>query len=307
MGRKARMKTLAVCLFVSLCAFSQAEVYAPKARPVISELVLSDGRTLKDAKILSDTAYTVNVATGGKIIPVEKKLLPAELLTQWPVDEARAEKDRAAEQALIAKRDAAIVAKQKESAAIAGALKKERAEKAAAYDANTKAEHEAREEAFKNGRSLLAASRGGLIVEGAGSSFGKIYVLVKNVSASTVTFDWASLRVAPVNYQDEHQLAGVMFDSNETEDLVLKPMERRVFRMRQTAQIEIKSIRWIDREERCPVKQLYRQRNSFDMRDQYAVQRLAEDKAAKANVEEDEVTKILLAATKPYVGVELRK
>lgn len=296
------MKTAALFLF--LVSIAYAEVYAPKSHPVIPQLALTDGRILKDAKILSDTAYTVTVAAGGKILPVDKKLLPADLLAQWPIDEVRAANDRAVEKAALAKREAATA----KLRAAEEQARQSHIKDAMAAAEKSKASDEAREAAFQKTQAELRASHDGLLIEGVGSSFGKIYILLKNVSGGIQTFNWHDIRLIPYKIDEEFPLAGVATQPEDVEELTLRPQQRRVFRMLQTTQLEVKEIHWKDDPTKIPVKQLYRQRSQVAMGDQYAKQRREEHAAYVAGVEtDDEVTKILLAATRPHVGYELRK
>ncbi len=285
----------------AVSAIARAEVYTHKHRPEISELALSDGRTLKDAKILSDTAYTVTVASEGKIQPVDKKLLPAKLLAEWPIDEARGEKERSAERAKVQARADKLASDADKNAKIAEAMKAEEAQKNAAYAAKTEAEWKASEAKFYSGIDALARSRNGALIEGVASSYGNLYVLVRNVTDGSVDFDWPALRVTPLIYKGEHQLAGQIVMRGQTENVTIPAKSARVFRLKLTSQMESKSLRWVDRPEVYPVKQLYRQRNSWDMRDEYQVER----NGPPPN--DDEVTNALLRATRPFVVAPLRK
>lgn len=297
---------IAACLIFA-AAEMQGEVYTPRPHPVIPELVLGDGRVLKDAKILSDTAYTVSVACGGKILPIDKRLLPPELLALWPADEVRGEQEREKETAVSktdAERKRVEAAKQQAAASkyalMSKAAEEEQKKKNAAYAAKTEAEYQARENAFNAERAAIEQSRGGLLLNGAASSYGNLYVLVSNVTDGTLTFDWAALRVTPRTYSGEHQLGGIIVMDGQTENCDVPAKRARVFHLKLTSQMESKSLRWVDRPEVYLVKQLYRQRGSWDMRDQYQMERL------HPQPRDDEVIQILLRATIPFVVAPLR-
>ena len=55
-----------------------------------SDLTLTDGRILKDAKIVSQTPLTVFIKHAAGLSSVSKKILPPELLAQYPIDESAA-------------------------------------------------------------------------------------------------------------------------------------------------------------------------------------------------------------------------
>lgn len=111
------------------------------------DLKLKDGRTLVDFQVAGQTATTVTVRYKGGMAKVEKALLPAELLAQYPVDEAGA----AAEAEENAKGKAAYDAQRP-------AAKKE---EAAPDTAATSAELEAARKEGRKDAELAAARREG--------------------------------------------------------------------------------------------------------------------------------------------------
>lgn len=288
------MKALALAFSLAGMALLRAESYAPRVHPIIPSLVLSDGRMFKNAKILSDTAYSVSVAIDGKILPIEKKLLPAALLAQWPVDEARGAKDRAAEQALIEKRET-NAAKYR---SLAEQAKQEHIRDAMAYAEKSKSSDLAREQAAETARAAMDLSHHGLVIEGVASVYGDVYILVRNVSEGAIKFDWTELRLTARATEGEHQFAGVGLSRGSYENPVIPPGGRRLMYLWQTAAMEVQSVRWYDREEPYQVKHLYRQLNAWHMEDQFAKQRVDERKATERGQRpsEDQITKMLLGS-----------
>lgn len=61
-----------------------------------ADLALSDGRVFKDFRVVSQTAMTVLVRHAGGLAKVDKKLLPAEVLARYPIDEKGAAEEAAA-------------------------------------------------------------------------------------------------------------------------------------------------------------------------------------------------------------------
>lgn len=282
-----------------LVVTARAETYAPRAHPVIAELALTDGRVLKDAKILSDTAYFVSVACGGKIISVEKKLLPSDLLAQWPIDEERGAKDKAAEQAVIEKREA-LAAKNR---ALAEQAKQEHIRDAIAAAEKSKVSNELRESARVAAYEALQKSRGGMEVRGVGSTFGSILVLVSNVSGGAVDFDWQALRFTTKTGQKDRRFSSVVFDKDDVQDYVVKPHTQRVFLLRQIPVLEVESVKWEDRPELIKVRQLYRLRSAFDQRDHRMDFKPLPAKGEP--IPDDDVTNILMAASRRYIAASL--
>lgn len=86
----------AIQLFIALCAATVAAF--------AEDIALTDGRTLKDAKILSQSPTHVTVKHLEGIAQVSKKVLPEALRTKYPVDEAAA--------AEMKKKDAILKAQQ---------------------------------------------------------------------------------------------------------------------------------------------------------------------------------------------------
>ena len=291
---RAAMKTLALAFLLAAVAHVHAESYAPRAHPIIPSLVLTDGRTFKNAKILSDTAYSVSIAIDGKILPIEKKLLPAELLAQWPIDEVRGAKDRAAEQALVDKREA-DAAKYR---SIAEQARQEHIRDAMAYAEKNKSSDIAREKAMETARAEMDQSHHGLVIEGVASVYGDVYILVRNVSGGAIKFDWTELRLTARNTEGEHQFAGVGLSRGSYENPVITPGGRRLMYLWQTAAMEVQSVRWYDRKEPYQVKHLYRQLNAWHMEDQFAKLRVDERKATERGQRpsEDQITKMLLGS-----------
>ncbi len=107
-------------------------VSAALLAPALSaaDIALSDGRVFHDARIASQTPRTVVIAHAGGLAAVGKELLPADLRSQYPIDEAAARAADEREQAAAATARRAATA----TAELAAAAK-EQARQAAAAEA----------------------------------------------------------------------------------------------------------------------------------------------------------------------------
>ena len=121
-----------------------------------ADILLKDGRVLKDATIKSQAPRTITVSHAGGLSSVAKDLLPSELEAQYPIDEAAAiEADR---RAAIA-REAAQEFHKKEAERVA-LLRKQHESDVAEYEANQAKEDAAQKlaaQAAKANASALAA------------------------------------------------------------------------------------------------------------------------------------------------------
>jgi hypothetical protein len=75
------------------CVFALA-AFGADSKPAI--LKLSDGRTFSAWAIMSQTASAVVVKHKGGIVKIDKKLLPPDVLSLYPINEAKAEAEAAA-------------------------------------------------------------------------------------------------------------------------------------------------------------------------------------------------------------------
>lgn len=102
-----------------------------------ADLSLSDGRVFHDVRILSQTPRTVVISHAGGLASFGKELLPAELRSQYPIDEAAADAAAQREQAAgeaarrAAERQADEKAQARQAAAGQAATSTERARTAA--------------------------------------------------------------------------------------------------------------------------------------------------------------------------------
>ncbi len=113
---------------------------------VAADITLPDGRILRDASVVSQTARSVTIKHAGGLSSVAKTALPAELRVQYPFDAAAA---RAADAQAAETRARADAKRQAEAKRIAGL----QAERAAAVAQNAKAA-----EADETRRQELAAT-----------------------------------------------------------------------------------------------------------------------------------------------------
>jgi hypothetical protein len=76
---------------------------APAGLPAtIGDVALANGRVLRSVVILSQTGLAINVRHAGGLTKIEKRLLPAELLARFPVNEDQAAREeQAAKEGLV--------------------------------------------------------------------------------------------------------------------------------------------------------------------------------------------------------------
>jgi len=120
-------------------------IFAALAMPVLAlaaDLLLSDGRSFKDATIMSQTPRTVTVKHANGLSSVAKELLPPDLKALYPVDETAA---REAERHAVSARETTRELEKAEAERVAR-LRAERVESVAANTANAERDA-AREEA----------------------------------------------------------------------------------------------------------------------------------------------------------------
>jgi len=120
-------------------------IFAALTMPVLAfaaDILLSDGRSFKDATIMSQTPRTVTVKHANGLSSVAKELLPPDLKAQYPVDETVA---READRHAVSARETALELEKAEAERVAR-LRAERVESVAANTANAERDA-AREEA----------------------------------------------------------------------------------------------------------------------------------------------------------------
>ena len=118
-----------------------------------ADILLKDGRVLKDATIKSQAPRTITVSHAGGLSSVAKDLLPSELQAQYPIDEAAAiEADR---RAVIA-REAAQEFHKKEAERVV-LLRKQHESDVAEYEASQAREDTAQRLAAQSARGNASA------------------------------------------------------------------------------------------------------------------------------------------------------
>ena len=119
------IKPMKMVLFICLAAALSAQALA-------TDIILTDGRVLKDATVVSQTPRKVMIKHTAGLSSVAKELLPPALHRTYPVDEAAAQE---AEKKAIVAQEAALKAQRTESERLA-LVRAQREETAAAYAAD---------------------------------------------------------------------------------------------------------------------------------------------------------------------------
>lgn len=266
------MKLLSIFLALAVCTFA--------AEP----LQLSDGRSFQDWSVIGQTGDTVTIKHSKGGTKVKKALLPTSVLARYPITEVPVETPPAPVEKKLSPAEGA---------------KQQHIQDALAAAEKSKASDEAKETARALAHDELVKSRAGMIIRGVGSCFGKIFVLASNVSDGDVALDWQMLRLTPKNGDEEKQFAGVVFDKDDVQDYIVHAHTQRVFLLRQVPEVEAKSVRWADRPDVCPVRQLYRKLSAWDSRDHRADGKIPQRGTA---LPDDDVSTVLLAASRRYVN-----
>jgi len=124
-------KALSTCLFCAVITIAASA----------ADLKLSDGRILKDYRVTAQTPTRVTVRHAGGMATIEKKLLPSELLKEYPIDAEAAAKEAAEiERGKAAYAEQARAAEEKraaEHAAFLAAVAKKREKEEARAAANS--------------------------------------------------------------------------------------------------------------------------------------------------------------------------
>lgn len=239
----------ACIIFLAIVSALHGAGYKGKARPVIPNIQLRDGRTLTEAQILSETGDTVNVRHGQQVERISKALLPDELLAEWPINAAKAAQEKAAEETRLR------LAREKKER-IAQNLKKENDREAAEarrHNAKIEGERIAREKAelskAARRRELQARSRDDLLLVGFGlyPSLGALTVNISNVGENPESLDWRQLR-ALANDGTVVPAGDVRFEGKEVASYNISTDKTRTFTVI-FKRSDLVAIGWADRPE----------------------------------------------------------
>ena len=226
--------------FASLCSV-RADLYKPKSHPIIAEIVLTDGRILKQVKILSDTGSKVTVFDSGHIYQIEKKLLPADLLALWPIDPVRMAQEEAQLQRDLARPRPLTIAEAARQQHIAEAIAL-----APKSRPQTPQEIEAARQRAEQQARAMAWSHNGLLLNGVASAYGEIYVKISNMTSGPIRFDPRELRFTAKDIEGEDFFTGV----------------------------QVQTVHWCDHQEIYKVYSLYRLHSAVAPGDELAAQRV---------------------------------
>ena len=256
--------------FASLCSV-RADLYKPKSHPIIAEIVLTDGRILKQVKILSDTGSKVTVFDSGHIYQIEKKLLPADLLALWPIDPVRMAQEEAQLQRDLARPRPLTIAEAARQQHIAEAIAL-----APKSRPQTPQEIEAARQRAEQQARAMAWSHNGLLLNGVASAYGEIYVKISNMTSGPIRFDPRELRFTAKDIEGEDFFTGVeVFNQQREDDMAtLLQGQARIFHMLKANTSQVQTVHWCDHQEIYKVYSLYRLHSAVAPGDELAAQRV---------------------------------
>lgn len=241
-----RMARLTTLLLLALLLPGQAAESRSSSRPVLAEIRLADGRVLRQAQILDDSAYSVTIRHGNRLEKVEKKLLPADLAAEWPVDEQRAAREKGDAELAAQKRQAEI----QQATATVERRRQEQAREAEEKAANRKpTEAELRRAKALADFKLIRypEPREGLVILGFGIHPAKrgIILTLRNAEGSSRRLDWRQLR-ALANDGAVVPAADIVFEGQTVASYDLRGGEARGFVV-VLNRTDIAAVGWDDR------------------------------------------------------------